>query len=86
MLPDVRTLPIYDMRPIGDAMSLDREGFKLITAPTEAGQVPLTGRGALIKLAPIGSASPGVQTIVAPRGYAITHPEDNYLIDPVSVV
>jgi hypothetical protein len=36
MLPDVRTLPIYDMRPLGDAMSLDREGFKLIEAPTEA--------------------------------------------------
>jgi hypothetical protein len=39
MLPDVRSLPIYDMRPIGDAMSLDREGFKLITAPTEAGDL-----------------------------------------------
>jgi hypothetical protein len=36
MLPDIRTLPIYDMRPLGDAMSLDREGFKLIEAPTEA--------------------------------------------------
>jgi hypothetical protein len=36
MLPDVRALPIYDMRLLGDAMSLDREGFKLIEAPTEA--------------------------------------------------
>jgi hypothetical protein len=36
MVPDVRQLPIYDMRPLGDAMSLDREGFQLLTAPTEA--------------------------------------------------
>ena len=38
MLPDVRTVPIYDMRPI-PGMSLDREGFALITAPTEAGDL-----------------------------------------------
>jgi hypothetical protein len=36
MLPDVRTMPIYDMRPMGNEMSLDREGFALVTAPTEA--------------------------------------------------
>ena len=59
------------------------------TSPqTELGQAPLTSRGALIKLSPIGSASPspGVQTVVAPRGYAIVHPENNFLVDPVSVV
>jgi hypothetical protein len=39
MVPDVRQLPIYDMRPLGDAMSLDREGFQLLTAPTEAGDL-----------------------------------------------
>jgi hypothetical protein len=39
MLPDVRTLPIYDMRPLGEAMSLDREGFKLLDAPTQAGDL-----------------------------------------------
>src|ERR1700743_2232909 len=39
MLPDVRKLPIYDMRPLGDAMSLDREGFVLMDAPTEAGDL-----------------------------------------------
>jgi hypothetical protein len=35
MLPDVRTVPIYDMRPLGSEMSLDREGFLLLEAPTE---------------------------------------------------
>ena len=39
MRPDVRTVPIYDLRPLGDAMSLDREGFKLLEAPTEAGDL-----------------------------------------------
>jgi hypothetical protein len=34
MLPDVRTVPIYDMRPLS-GMSLDREGFALLEAPTE---------------------------------------------------
>src|SRR5579862_1377529 len=36
MLPDVRTVSIYDMRPLGEGMSLDREGFALLDAPTEA--------------------------------------------------
>jgi hypothetical protein len=36
MLPDVGTVPIHDMRPMGGDMSLDGEGFALITAPTEA--------------------------------------------------
>jgi len=39
MVPDVRTLPIYDMRPLGSEMSLDREGFLLFDAPTEAGDL-----------------------------------------------
>src|ERR1051326_6441989 len=38
MRPDNRKVPIYDMRPIAD-MSLDREGFALIDAPTEAGEL-----------------------------------------------
>jgi len=38
MLPDIRSLPIYDMRPMS-GMSLDREGFALIDAPTEAGDL-----------------------------------------------
>jgi hypothetical protein len=39
MLPDSRLVPIYDMRPLGEAMSLDREGFALLDAPTEAGDL-----------------------------------------------
>lgn len=34
MVPDVRTVPIFDMRPLR-GMSLDREGFALLEAPTE---------------------------------------------------
>jgi len=37
-LPDVRKVPIYDMRPL-DGMLLDREGFALLDAPTEAGDL-----------------------------------------------
>src|ERR1700727_3286387 len=39
MRPDVRTVPMCDLRALGDAMSLDREGFKLLEAPTEAGDL-----------------------------------------------
>jgi hypothetical protein len=35
MAPDVRKMPICDMRPMGSEMSLDREGFFLLEAPTE---------------------------------------------------
>jgi hypothetical protein len=38
MRPDNHRVPIYDMRPISD-MSLDREGFALIDAPTQAGDL-----------------------------------------------
>jgi hypothetical protein len=34
MRPDNRRVPIYDMRPMGE-LSLDREGFTLIDAPTQ---------------------------------------------------
>ena len=32
---DAQTVTIADMRPIGDDLSLDREGFELLTSPTE---------------------------------------------------
>ena len=38
MLPDVRKVPIYDMRPLGDAMSLDREGFSADRRPDRGGR------------------------------------------------
>lgn len=36
MKPDTRSLPIYDMRPIAGDVSLDREGYALLDAPTVA--------------------------------------------------
>lgn len=46
----------------------------------------LTNRGALIMLNPIGSANAGVENIAAPDGYALTHPDENYFVDPTGVV
>ena len=36
MRPEPRTVPIYDMRPIAGHLSLEREGYALLTAPTAA--------------------------------------------------
>jgi hypothetical protein len=39
MRPDTRTVRIHDMRPASAAISLEREGFALIDAPTTAGDL-----------------------------------------------
>lgn len=36
MRPDPRRMPMYDMRPVAGALSLEREGFALVNAPTAA--------------------------------------------------
>ena len=36
MAPDVRVMPMHDMRPLAGTMSLEHEGFALVNAPTEA--------------------------------------------------
>jgi hypothetical protein len=36
---DRQTVALYDMRPVADRLSLDVEGFQLLTVPTEAGDL-----------------------------------------------